>query len=431
MPEITLESVGRTVNELQVELKSARPDQEKVARMNEFLTTYEEKVAQPILLAQKAQEGMQSDLAELKEQMLAAGETETKAQERIDGLEVELAARVAHATAENPEAYKDSPEYKAFYTHVRVGEKRMEYQDGIIQMTEEQKALLRTDINADGGYLVPIEMDSALVKTITELDPIRAISRVRTIAGKAITLPKRTSIPVAVFESENEEGTDSTSGYESEMVTPFRQTFTTPITIDLLGDAAFNMEAEIMSDAAEAFAFGEGQNFVTGSGDKQPEGFITNAALVAAARSSGLAADIAIENLIDLSADLKVGYDPIFVMNRRTLARIRKFRTENHTAGVETGSFLWGPGLGGPAQQTILGFPYILANSMPDIGADAFPIAFGDFRRAYTIIDRSALAVIRDDFSLKKKAAVEFTMHRWVTGQVTLTEPIKLLKCET
>ena len=46
-----------------------------------------------------------------------------------------------------------------------------------------------------------------------------------------------------------------------------------------------------------------------------------------------------------------------------------------------------------------------------------------------TITDRTGLAVIRDEYSLKKKAAVEFTMNRWLTGQVILSEAIKLLTC--
>ena len=86
--------------------------------------------------------------------------------------------------------------------------------------------------------------------------------------------------------------------------------------------------------------------------------------------------------------------------------------------------------MSGPVSATLNGFPYILANSMPDEGTDTFPVAFGDFRRAYTIVDRTGMTVIRDEFSLKKQAIVEFTMNRWNTGQVVLVEPIVLLKCE-
>ena len=421
MHEVTLEEVNTAVGELRAEVKSSRPDKEKQERIDGLLDTYEEKVVQPLILAQEEAKNLKEDYAALEEKMVEAGATASEAKERCESLELELANRTAHQNSEDPEAYRLSDEYKALRRWVEVGDR---------DVTPEEKVLLRTDINADGGYLVPTEMDSMIVKKITEIDPIRPISRVRTIAGKSINLPVRTSIPTAVYESEAETGTDSASAYINEMVTPFRQTFTTPITIDLLQDSAFNMDAEIMGDAAEAFAFGEGEGFVTGSGVKEPEGFTTNAALRTAARATGASGAITVENLIDLSSDLKVGYDPVFVFNRRTLAIIRKFRADAVSAADSAGNFLWSPALDGPVSQNLLGFRYILANSMPDVGANAFAVAFGDFRRGYTIVDRTGLAVIRDDVTQKRKATVEFTLHRWNTAQVTLTEPIKLLKCD-
>lgn len=424
-----LARVEAAVSELRGEIKSSRPDPEKLERINDFISDYEEKIAQPILQAKEAAKNLQEDFAELKQKMEESGVTHAEAKERVDALELELATRHTHQTAEDPTAYRGGDEFKALSTWVRLGDKRVNTPEGPVFVTDEQKQLLRTDINGEGGFLVPDEMDSVIVKKITEIDPIRSISRVRTIGGKSINLPIRNSIPIATYEAETEAGTDSTSTYVSELVTPFRQTFTTPITWDMLQDAAFDMESEIMSDAAEAFAFGEGNGFVVGTGVKEPSGFVANAILQANARpsASGETSSIAPEDLILLTGDLKVGYDPLYVLNRRTLAQIRIFRSDSG-AGAGTGEFLWRPGLNGPTENTLNGFPYILANSMPDIGADAFCVAFGDFRRGYTIVDRTGLAVIRDDTSLKKQAIVEFTMHRWNTGQVTLTEPIKLLQ---
>jgi HK97 family phage major capsid protein len=58
-------------------------------------------------------------------------------------------------------------------------------------------------------------------------------------------------------------------------------------------------------------------------------------------------------------------------------------------------------------------------------------MAFGDFRRGYTIVDRTGMSIIRDEYTLKKLAKVEFTMNRWNTGAVTLSDAIKLLKCSS
>ena len=109
------------------------------------------------------------------------------------------------------------------------------------------------------------------------------------------------------------------------------------------------------------------------------------------------------------------------MLNRRTLADIR-------TRKSTTGSFLWMPGLNGPVANTINGYNYVLANTMADQADDSYSVAFGDFRRGYTIVDRTGLSVIRDELTLKKKAIVEFTMNRWNTGLVVLTEAIKVLR---
>ncbi len=418
-PEITLEEVGQTVKELREEVKNVKPDEQKMERMNAFLDTAEEKVFQPLTLAAEQAKTRETEVKELVEKLEAADVSASETKARIDALEIVL----ARGTGPGQDAdHKQSDEYKALNAYCR---------EGMGGMDAEQKALLRTDSSPDGGILVTTELDTVITKKITEIDPIRTIARVRSIGSKSIELPIRNTIPTAVYEGEAETGTDDASTYQSSTVTPFRQTYTVPVTIDMLQDAAFDMEAEIASDAAEAFAFGEGLGFVSGTGFKEPAGFVTNANLQTAARNSGDSNEITPDGLILLSGDLKVGYDPVYVLNRRTLAKIRTFRGDAASAGDAAGQFLWMPGMSGPVAATLNGFPYVLANSMPDEGTDTFPVAFGDFRRGYTIVDRTGMSVIRDEVTQKRKAIVEFTMNRWNTGQVTLEEPIKLLKCST
>ena len=84
---------------------------------------------------------------------------------------------------------------------------------------------------------------------------------------------------------------------------------------------------------------------------------------------------------------------------------------------------------------TINGFPYVLMQDMPGQVADVFvsdtfPVAFGDFLRGYTIVDRTGMNVVRDEFTMKRKAIIEFTLNRWNYGQVVLPEAITLLKIQ-
>ena len=73
---------------------------------------------------------------------------------------------------------------------------------------------------------------------------------------------------------------------------------------------------------------------------------------------------------------------------------------------------------------TILGQPYVEASDMPDIGAGAYPIVFGDFQRAYLIVDRVALAVLRDPFTQATSGNVRYIARRRVGGQVVQAEAI-------
>ncbi len=68
-------------------------------------------------------------------------------------------------------------------------------------------------------------------------------------------------------------------------------------------------------------------------------------------------------------------------MNSATLAQVRKFKAAD-------GSFVWQAGImeGQPAR--LLGYPVIEAEDMPDVTADACPIAFGNFMNGYLIASR-------------------------------------------
>lgn len=387
----TIQEVKEAVGALQEMVKSQNGiDQEVLEKINVTLEAHETK--------------NQELLTNLK----SAEDRETEFKERMDVLEVEL-ARSGKSVKDN---YKETPEYKALNEMCIKGD---------LQMDMELKATLRTDVDSAGGYLVMGEMDNVITKKITEVSNIRAISRVRTIGSKSLEMPIRSTIPAATYEGEAETGGDSESSYQNETVTAYRQTFTTPVTRDQLMNSSFNMESEIFTDAGEAFAKGEGAGFVSGTGVKQPEGFLTNAAILAGARTSSTSGVVEAADVILLTGDLKVGYDPVYVMNRATLADLR-------TKVSTTGQFLWQPGLNGPVANTINGFPYILAQDMPDIASGSLSIGFGDFRRGYTIIDRTGLSIIRDELSQKKLAIVEFTMNRWNTGQVTLAEAITVLQ---
>jgi HK97 family phage major capsid protein len=76
-----------------------------------------------------------------------------------------------------------------------------------------------------------------------------------------------------------------------------------------------------------------------------------------------------------------------------------------------------------------MGYRVLVSEDMPDVAANAYPIAFGDFAAGYTIAERPDLRVLRDPFSAKPN--VLFYASKRVGGDVTDYAAIKLLKVAT
>ena len=186
-----------------------------------------------------------------------------------------------------------------------------------------------------------------------------------------------------------------------------------------LEDSVFDLEAEMQSEFTEQMAKAEGAAFVSGNAVGKPEGFMTNSDV--AEVNSGAGAALTGDGLITLVHSIKSDYgrNATFVFNRTTLAAIRKLKD---TAGQYV--FQAGMTLQGGATNTILGYNYIEATDMADVAAGATPVAFGDFRRGYLIVDRVAMAVLRDPFTQATSGNVRYVARRRVGGQVVLAEAI-------
>ena len=202
----------------------------------------------------------------------------------------------------------------------------------------------------------------------------------------------------------------------------------------MLDDAAFDLESWLASEIAAEFARAEGLAFVGGTGTNQPRGFLQapSTATGDATRPFGTLQFIASGNasgfdsapelkLIDLVHSLKSGHrqGAAFVMNSKTMAAVRKFKAAD-------GTFLWQPGVLEGQPSRLLGYPVVEVEDMPDVAANACPIAFGNFKAGYLIAERRATTILRDPFT--NKPYVNFYATKRVGGQVLDSEAIKLLK---
>ncbi len=300
---------------------------------------------------------------------------------------------------------------KAFDSYCRKG------MEGI---TPDEKKALTVSNDTTGGYLAPPEYIRELIKNITEISPIRGISRVRQTGQRSIQIPKRTGTFAAQWVSEA--GTRSeTTGWQVglEEIPAHEMYALVDISEQDLEDSVFNLEAEMQSEFTEQFAKAEGLAFVSGNAVGKPEGILTNASV--AESNSGSGTLLTADGLITMVHAIKSDYsrNGTFVFNRGSLAAIRKLKD---AAGQYV--FQAGMSLSGNMSATILGHSYVEATDMPSISGGNFPVAFGDFRRGYLIVDRVAMAVLRDPFTQANTGNIRYIARRRVGGQVILPEAI-------
>jgi HK97 family phage major capsid protein len=348
------------------------------------------------------EEKNQAKFRELSEKANKAQEVE----EKMNSLEADLKRGLG-----GEEKAAKTQELKAFETYLRKNS----------SFVGEELKYLRTDIDSQGGYLLPTELDSEIIKKIIEISNIRAVARIRPMSSKSLGMPTRSTIVSAGMVGEGQQDTLSNSTYGLEKLYAKKAQVTVSSTIEELEDTSFDVANLIMQDVGEEMAKLEGTQFTVGSGaGNNCEGFMTNANI--AQVNSGAASALTFDSLITLTGELKTGYNPIFGMNRKTLAIVRKLKDGN-------GQYLWQAGnLSAGVPNQILGHNYIEIPDMPDVGADLFPVIYGDFRRGYTIGDRKGLTMVRDEVTQKREGKVEFTFYRRFAGMVTLPEAFVKLK---
>ncbi len=421
MDEVQVKALVQEVELLRTTVEKSNADSsenvEKVLKLEKALDAHEvknEKVSNDLAKAQ----GRITELGDLQEKM-ASGEAEftktiDETKTRMAELEAEIAKRVAGTIDPDSKAYRGTPEGKAQEIFIRHGVNSHE-------CTPEVKALLRTDSQVQGGYLTQVEFSNEMIKFITEISNMRAISSVRQTSEKTMNIPVRAAIGEAFFEGEGGSAKETNSEYATEEMHTYRLSAKTPVTTDQLMNSSFDMDNEITNDTAEMFESKEGLKFVLGTSVKQPEGFLTNADLIAAAFDTAAQGLLDADSILEVQGELKRGQNPRFVFNRQTLSKARVLKgTDDH--------YLWSPALDGGASNMLAGSPYTILQDMPVVAAGSLSIAYGDFVRGYRILDRTGMIMVRDEVTLADEASVKFVFHRWLNGQVINTEAIKILR---
>lgn len=307
---------------------------------------------------------------------------------------------------------------KAMNAYLRRGER------GIEQLSDDERDALKalsSDSDPDGGYLMPRQRANELLTALREISPVRELARVFTIStGDALEIPGEGDGDFeAGWVGERQARPETqTADFRMERIPVHEQYAQPPVTQKLLDDLDFNIEQWLNERVAERFAQIEGRAFLLGDGVGKPQGLLADDRIPTV--PSGDNSKLTVDGLLDAFYDLPAEYarNGTWLMNRGTVRAIREMKDGD-------GRWVWAPPLGGqPA--TILDQPYREAVDMPAVAGGAFPVLFGDFRRAYYIVDRQGVRVLRDPYS--NKPYVLFYTTRRVGGQVV--RPAAMRKIE-
>ena len=315
---------------------------------------------------------------------------------------------------------------QAFEAYVRKGET-----GGLFDIEAKSMSV---GTGSDGGYLVPSETETEIGRRLSAASPIRAIAGIRQVSSAVYKKPFATSGFSAGWVGETASRPETNTPTLAELQFPAMELYAMPAaTQALLDDSAVNLDEWIADEVQQAFAEQEGTAFVTGNGTNRPKGFLSytnvadaswswgNIGYVATGTAGAFPASNASDKLIDLIYVLKSGYrqNAHWVMNRKTQGVIRKLKDAN-------GDYLWQPAAAADGSSTLMNFPVAESEDMPDIGADSYALAFGDFGRGYLVVDRVGVRVLRDPYSAKPY--VLFYTTKRVGGGVQDFDAIKLVK---
>lgn len=301
----------------------------------------------------------------------------------------------------------------------------------------EVKAGLTTQSDPDGGFLVPKQVETTIDRVLGTVSVMRQVANVMPIGTD--TYQKFVSMggANAGWVGEEEARPETNTPTLRDIVITVMEMYANPFTTQkMLDDGIVDIAAWLADEVQTTFSELEGAAFISGDGVKKPRGILAYETVANASWAwgklgftvSGGAANFAssapADALVDLYYSLKSGHRSAasWLTSDPTMGTIRKMKDGQ-------GNYLWAAPTSAGEVPTILGKPVYTDDNMPAVAANAFPVAFGDFRRGYMIADRTGIRVLRDPYTNKPK--IGFYTTKRVGGGVTNFEAIKLLKIST
>ena len=287
-----------------------------------------------------------------------------------------------------------------------------------------------TGNNAQGGYAVPFVLDREILKKERDLNVMRQLCKTISVSSPDtawnIDLGGVTSGWVAETDARSQ--TDAPTLGRATIT--WGEVYAMPqATQYLLDDAAFDAEGWYMDSVAEKFADEEESAFLTGNGTKKPKGILgyTFTTDADGARDLGklqkVSGALSFDSILSLYYAVRQVYrrqgDCAWLMNGATIEALRKLKDEQNR-------YIWVDNIANGMAGSLLGCPVYESRFMPNASTNGnLAVLFGNFKKAYTIVDRLGMNVIRDPYTVKGQVA--FYTSKRVGNVLTDDNAVKAL----
>ena len=351
--------------------------------------------------------------------------------ERYEQLELDLATaqrrediarRHADYTALRPAVHvaaarPDHTLERAFEQYLRTGHHNMD----LTELRAQGEG-----VGSEGGYLVPTTMRDKIVERMVAYGGLAEnVETINTSTGGPIEWPTiDDTANTGAITGEGDQfaggadlvfGTASLGAYKytsnGANNDPLR------LSVELAQDSNFDITALISRLLGIRIARAQASDWVVGSGVGEPQG------VAGASITENVDVDthdtLTYVDLIDLETLLDPSYEQNakWLMSRATWAAVRKIEDD---AGRPLIMEQAQAGIGGRAERTLLGYPVIIDQEMPDFpgaGNEKF-IALGDWREAYVIRRVQSLTVVVNPYSRANFGQVEYVAWERADGVV-------------
>ncbi|CDN92515.1 phage major capsid protein [Agrobacterium tumefaciens] len=302
-------------------------------------------------------------------------------------------------------------------------------------LTADEMKTMTVGSDPDGGYTVFPVLSASINKRLFDQSPMRRLADVQTITeGDAWEEPRDLDDLGASWVSETETRSETSTPQVGLLQIPVHEIYAMPkVSQRMIDDSSWNISSWLEGKIADKFGRTEGYAALLGDGIKKPRGLLTYPTEVGDDKSrkidvvqrlaSGAATSLTPDGLKNAVWALRSPYrqGACWLMNSNTAGTIDKFKNNN-------GDYIWKDGLTSGALPSLLGYPVEIDENMPDISAGAFPVVFGNFKRAYVIVDKAGYKLLQDPYT--QKPFVLFYTYRRTGGGLRNSEAVKFIRVE-